>query len=99
MRTIAARSALTDVSRLAAIVFGRGFVSEDYATTREGGAKHADATAPNPGMAGSIMHFRMACIEDVWARIKRDVYWTHGGVWDHEKATVVEFIKGPGDDE
>ncbi len=49
-------------------------------------------------MAGSVMHFKMASLDDVWARIKEDKYWT-GGVWDKENVKVHEFIKAPGDDE
>lgn len=37
------------------------------------------------------MIFRMNTIEEVWARIKDDAYWTQG-IWDKEKGDVKEFI-------
>ncbi|WVQ73489.1 hypothetical protein IAR50_003061 [Cryptococcus sp. DSM 104548] len=48
-------------------------------------------------MAGSIMFFRMESLEEVWERLKSDVYWTEG-IWNGEKAQVGEFVKMPGDD-
>jgi hypothetical protein len=79
-------------------VFGRAFLSEEYATKATGGAKHTDPSQPNPGMAGSLMHFKMASIDEAWARIKEDVYWT-AGVWDKENTKVHELIRLPTDDE
>lgn len=42
-------------------------------------------------IAGSLMIFRMNTIDEVWERIKDDVYWTEG-IWDKEKGDVKEFI-------
>jgi hypothetical protein len=46
-------------------------------------------------MAGSFMLMRQASLEEMWARIRADVYWTEG-VWDREKCQVGEFIREGG---
>ena len=43
------------------------------------------------------MIFKYATIDDVWARIKDDLYWT-AGVWDKENARVDQLLAAPGDD-
>lgn len=48
-------------------------------------------------MAGSVMIYRYPTIEEAWARIKADKYWT-GGVWDKEKVDVREIIGAPVDE-
>lgn len=35
---------------------------------------------------------RQPSLEDMWRRIKDDIYWT-AGVWDREKCQVGEFIR------
>lgn len=49
------------------------------------------------GMAGSVMIYRYNTIEECWARIKGDAYWTNG-VWDPERVVVKEIIGAEGDD-
>lgn len=50
-----------------------------------------DLPAGAKPIAGSLMIFRMNTIEEVWTRIKDDVYWTQG-IWDKEKVDVKEFM-------
>lgn len=50
-----------------------------------------DLPAGAKPIAGSLMIFRMNTIDEVWERIKDDVYWTEG-IWDKEKGDVKEFI-------
>lgn len=42
-------------------------------------------------IVGLFMIFCMNIIEEVWVRIKDDVYWIEG-IWDKEKGDVKEFI-------
>jgi uncharacterized protein YciI len=44
-----------------------------------------------PNIAGSFMIYRFDSIEECWARLKADVYWT-AGVWDKERMEVEELI-------
>ncbi|RSH77473.1 uncharacterized protein EHS24_003445 [Apiotrichum porosum] len=74
-------------------VFGRAFLSNEV-STHTAGSPHADQPK---GMAGSVMIYRYPTLEDAWARIKADKYWT-GGVWDKEKVTVEEIIGNPIDE-
>ena len=45
-------------------------------------------------MAGSLLMMHYPTLQDMWDRIKSDVYWT-AGVWDKEKTVVHEFIPAP----
>ena len=63
-------------------------------STHEAGKPHAEQTS---GMDGSVMIYRYPTIEDAWARIKADKYWT-GGVWDKERVVVKEIIGAPVDE-
>ncbi|GMK57188.1 hypothetical protein CspeluHIS016_0400220 [Cutaneotrichosporon spelunceum] len=45
-------------------------------------------------MAGSVLMLRFPSLQEAWARVKADVYWT-AGVWDHERAVVVQMIDPP----
>ncbi|GFZ48085.1 hypothetical protein JCM24511_05833 [Saitozyma sp. JCM 24511] len=57
------------------------------------GTKQRDAVLPEgtPNIAGSFMIYRFDTIEECWARLKADVYWT-AGVWDKERMEVEELI-------
>ncbi|RSH85295.1 hypothetical protein EHS25_005102 [Saitozyma podzolica] len=57
------------------------------------GTKQRDAVLPEgtPNIAGSFMIYRFDSIEECWARLKADVYWT-AGVWDKERMEVEELI-------
>ncbi|WVQ84262.1 hypothetical protein IAT38_006414 [Cryptococcus sp. DSM 104549] len=74
--------------------FGRGFLPPP------GSPLFQDPALPPGGqpMAGSILVMRAPSLDDMWKRVKEDVYWT-AGVWDHDKVTVGEFVKVPGDDD
>ena len=87
---------LTDISNHIP-VFGRAFISGDHATSSSNPTQ-PDPSQPHPGMAGSIMIFRLPTIDKVWERIKSDIYW-EAGVWDKENARVDQLIAAPGDDE
>lgn len=78
-------------------VFGRAFLSEDYAHTKHNTPPAVDPSELNPGIKGSVMIYRFPTIEAAWARLKADVYWMDN-VWDKEKVTVHEFAEGPTDD-
>ncbi|WWC65045.1 uncharacterized protein I303_107659 [Kwoniella dejecticola CBS 10117] len=59
---------------------------------RPGTKQHA--TPPPPGqlnLAGSFMVYQMNSLEEVWARLKEDVYWRKD-VWDKERLIVEELI-------
>jgi hypothetical protein len=79
------------------LVFGRAFISPDHASTTSNPNPSIDPSQPHPGMAGSIMIFRFDTIDQVWARIKDDLYWT-AGVWDKENARVDQLLGAPGDE-
>lgn len=85
---------LPHTSSLWFAVFGRAFLN-DAVSTHEAGKPAADQL---PGMDGSVMILRFPTIEEAWARIKADKYWT-GGVWDKDKVMVREIIGAPGVDE
>ena len=78
-------------------MFGRAFLSQEYATSSTNPAPAIPEGKPNPGMAGSVMVLKFPTIEACWDRLKSDKYW-EAGVWDKEKTTVVELIAAPGDD-
>jgi uncharacterized protein YciI len=78
-------------------IFGRAFISPDHASTTSNPNPSIDPSQPHPGMAGSIMIFRFDTIDQVWARIKDDLYWT-AGVWDKENARVDQLLGAPGDE-
>ncbi|KAK6906607.1 hypothetical protein I203_100593 [Kwoniella mangroviensis CBS 8507] len=42
-------------------------------------------------IAGSFMVYQMNSLEDVWDRLKEDVYW-RANIWDKEKLIVEELI-------
>ncbi len=42
-------------------------------------------------LAGSYMILKFDNLDECWARLKRDVYWTQG-VWDKERVIVEELI-------
>lgn len=87
------RSARVLAHVLGLAVFGRAFLSDDVAT-KEAGKPSEDQLK---GMAGSVMVLRFPTLDDAWARIKADKYWT-GGVWDKEKVVVREIIGAPVDE-
>jgi len=45
-------------------------------------------------MGGSVLLLRYPSLEDAWARVKRDVYWT-AGVWDPDRTVVEQFCEPP----
>ncbi|BEI82497.1 hypothetical protein CcaverHIS002_0303650 [Cutaneotrichosporon cavernicola] len=85
-------AAAAEDKKTGASVFGRAFLDDSVATKEAG--KPADQL---PGMAGSVMILRFPTIDEAWARIKADKYWT-AGVWDKEKVVVREIIGAPVDD-
>jgi hypothetical protein len=38
-----------------------------------------------------MMIYNMPTIQDAWARVQKDVYWT-SGVWDKEKARIEHLL-------
>lgn len=44
-----------------------------------------------PNIAGSCMIYVMPSLDDVWKRLKEDVYWT-SNVWDKERLIVEELL-------
>lgn len=90
-------SLIKGISDAYGAVFGRAFLDETHSTFSTNPAPSIDPSKPNPGMAGSVMLFRFPTIEETWARIKDDLYWT-AGVWDKENVRVNELIKAPGDE-
>ena len=56
------------------------------------GTKLHDAVLPEgtPRIAGSFMVYVFPSLEDCWARIKEDVYWTEG-VWDKERLFIEQL--------
>jgi hypothetical protein len=85
---------LSSVSLAESPVFGRAFV-DDANSHHQGQATKAPADQ-HDGMAGSVMLYRYPTIEDCWARIKGDAYWTDD-VWDKERVVVREIIGAEGD--
>lgn len=76
-------------------VFGRAFVNDQK--THHRSQAPMSAKEQHDGMAGSVMIYRFANIEDCWDRIKRDAYWTNH-VWDHDRIVVREIIGAEGDE-
>jgi hypothetical protein len=44
------------------------------------------------------MLYRFPTIDQAWARIRGDPYWTEG-VWDKDKVVIRELMEGPNDEE
>ncbi|AAW47071.1 hypothetical protein CNN00560 [Cryptococcus deneoformans JEC21] len=76
-----------DDKKAGILEFGRGYLPPANSPLWTS----ADLPPGAKPIAGSLMIFRMNTIEEVWARIKDDVYWTEG-IWDKEKGDVKEFI-------
>ncbi|WVO17429.1 hypothetical protein L204_105121 [Cryptococcus depauperatus] len=57
------------------------------------GTKAREASLPEgtPNIAGSFMVYQMDTLEQVWDRLKEDVYWK-AGIWDQEKIIVEELL-------
>ncbi|WVQ70676.1 hypothetical protein IAR50_000198 [Cryptococcus sp. DSM 104548] len=57
------------------------------------GTKAREATLPEgtPNIAGSFMVYKMDTLEQVWDRLKEDVYW-RAGVWDQKRVFVEELL-------
>ncbi|ODN99478.1 hypothetical protein L198_03322 [Cryptococcus wingfieldii CBS 7118] len=57
------------------------------------GTKAREATLPEgvPNIAGSFMVYKMDSLEQVWNRLKEDVYW-RAGVWDQSRVIVEELL-------
>ncbi|WVR08544.1 hypothetical protein IAU60_005599 [Kwoniella sp. DSM 27419] len=57
------------------------------------GTKAREAKLPEgtPNIAGSFMVYQMDTLEQVWDRLKEDVYW-RVDIWDKEKIIVDELL-------
>lgn len=57
------------------------------------GTKAREASLPEgtPNIAGSFMVYKMDTLEQVWARLKEDVYW-RADIWDKERIIVEELL-------
>ncbi|ORY26043.1 hypothetical protein BCR39DRAFT_273513 [Naematelia encephala] len=57
------------------------------------GSKAREAKLPEGAVnyAGSFMVYIFPTVDDVWARLKSDVFWTEG-IWDKERVIVEELI-------
>ena len=57
------------------------------------GTKAREQQLPDgqPNIAGSSMIYVMPSLDDVWKRLKEDVYWT-AGIWDKERLIVEELL-------
>lgn len=44
-----------------------------------------------PNIAGSCMIYVMPGVDDVWKRLKEDVYWT-ADIWDKDRLIVEELL-------
>lgn len=57
------------------------------------GTKARDAVLPEGtlNIAGSFMVYEYPTLEDCWARLKEDVYWT-ADIWDKDRIIVEELI-------
>ncbi|RPD58153.1 hypothetical protein L226DRAFT_537289 [Lentinus tigrinus ALCF2SS1-7] len=51
------------------------------------GINSSDADAVNKA-SGSYVIVQADTVEQAWATLKEDVFWTSGEVWDHDKLTV-----------
>ncbi|KAL1408495.1 hypothetical protein Q8F55_005307 [Vanrija albida] len=76
-------------------VFGQGMVNDSTTTHIGAGERHADYDQVKD-LDGSVLLLRYGTIEEAWARVKADPYWT-GNVWDKEKVVVRELIAQPTD--
>ncbi|WVO20512.1 hypothetical protein I312_101093 [Cryptococcus bacillisporus CA1280] len=57
------------------------------------GTKAREASLPEgtPNIAGSFMVYKMDTLEQVWTRLKEDVYW-RADIWDKERIIVEELL-------
>lgn len=51
----------------------------------------AELPEGTPRIAGSFMIYKLDTLDECWARLKADVYWT-AGVWDKERMQVEELL-------
>lgn len=72
-------------------VFGLGYLPPAHSPL----FSHPSIPPGKQPMAGSFMIMRQNNMEDMWKRIKEDVYWTEG-VWDQGKLEIGEFIREGG---
>lgn len=54
-------------------------------------ARDAKLPADQPNYAGSFMVLVYDDVEQVWARLREDVYWAND-IWDKERIIVEELI-------
>lgn len=73
--------------------FGRGFrpPPDSHLFAPENLALLPEGVEP---MAGSVLLLRYDSLEEAWARVRADVYWT-AGVWDHDRLVLEQFCEPP----